>query len=173
MENERRRYERINVRIPFKIRSVTGNGYDQDDFKCFIGNAVFADIQKPLRTINDPLLLEWLNYFDAKIDVLVKAVISGANRQSHMHLTYINLSAGGIGIETSMYDFVVHDKVEISLSLKIADKPVLFCLYGMVLWIKNITETKKRVGIIFINIEPEIQDKINEFVLGELMKNIA
>src|SRR5208283_1113080 len=138
MENEKRRYQRIDVQIPFKIRRVTGNGYDQEDFKCFIGNAVFANMQKPLRTINDPLLLEWLNYFDAKIDALVKAVMSGANGQSYMHLTHINLSAGGIGIETSMYDFFINDKVEILLSLKIADEPVLFCLYGMVLWMKNI-----------------------------------
>src|SRR5208337_2701536 len=82
----------------------------------------------------------------------------------------LNLSADGVGVEVpSDSNFAQSDVVGIFLSIATGGATVVFCLYGSVVWVLN-GDGEKKMGIKFINMKKEIEEKINAFVFEKRRK---
>jgi|SRR5271169_3162870 len=160
MDN-RRENSRVDVRLPFKesiedTKSVA-------ELSPGVSESLFFEFPSPPSYLHpDPLMADWINYFDAKINAIASVLMTAVRTEEALPTTNINISAGGISFDTDK-KITQGEVMEMRIGF---DSQRTHRFYGQVMWIRNIGENRYRVGANFLNMSNDFVDEINRFVFS-------
>lgn len=159
MEN-RRDFARVDARLPF--RECLEEVSSVSDLVPGMSEIFSAGLPpRPSQAYPDPIMVEWIDYLDAKINILAN-LLNTVTGTGAMPLTDINISGSGVAFETCR-KVQLGDVEELHVSF---DGRRIYRLYGEIMWTRNLDGNKSHVGARFLNMSDDIACEIDNFVLS-------
>jgi c-di-GMP-binding flagellar brake protein YcgR len=161
ISNQRRDYSRVDVSIPVEYRMVLQEEKINLQAKIVTDNTRSEHNHRSGAVYFDPILEEWLNILDAKLDTIIHLLKLRREGNSERHYKTVNISGGGMS-------FSVPEKVTIGEILEIKlmltfQQPVTLMIYGEV--VKS--EYRDRgylIAVHYIHMDDVVRDEIVRFV---------
>lgn len=153
-----REYARLETNIPLEIRMVPPD--ERNNIAGGTGRNALLPLPVP-QAVEDPLLSEWLNYIDAKMDAIIRLIDVQTRNMPNITLTSEDISGGGISF-VSPDQFSLGDVLEIKM-LYPASTPQFLYLHG------EVVQSQKRpdgffTALRFVTIDDSVRDKIIRLV---------
>jgi hypothetical protein len=154
-----REYSRVDAVIPIEIRVVPPP--ERQNIKCFVaGEKSIPEIPTP-NDVNDPVLAEWFNMLNAKLDAIVRLMAVQNETIPCISQKRVNISGGGLSFDTPER-YKIGDMLEIKMVLPVTLTSTLF-VYGEVIDVRA-RDDYFQTAVKFITIDDEIREHIVQFV---------
>jgi len=158
--SNKREFSRVEAHFPLEIRLVPPD--QRRLINSRLGERIFLSSKLP-RDVADPLLAEWLQFLNNKLDRIQVMLAANQAEQELPSLRTVSLSGGGVSfISPEGEEYDLGDILELKMSMS-SSMPSTLILYGEVVQ-KEKSETGYFTAVRFLSLDEDIQDKIIKFV---------
>jgi len=154
---------RIDVILPLKVRKIEPKELKNKISRIVGDVSIFSYI--PLKDLPDEALTSWLKLINAKLDYLINLFTREKEGFNELPYKKVNISEKGMRFP-SEEPYYIGDILEIKTVLDIY-QPVGLYLYGKVVRYEKKGPDKFEVAVEFVNLSPDIRDKISFFILNK------
>jgi len=153
---------RIDITIPIEIKEISEKEVKNKEAKIIGDIPLFSYIT--VKDTMDEALNNWLKLINAKLDYIISFLLKEKEGFHTLPEKKVNFSEKGLRT-TINYPIKVGNFVEIKLILDLY-QPIGFYLYGKVVRC-NPKNGEYEIAVEFINIPPDIRDKISLYILNK------
>jgi hypothetical protein len=156
---DKRQYARVDARLPLDVRLI-----DREQRQSAASNVSgvigFQGFQVPPE-IEDKQLADWLKMLDAKLDAILRLLVSDREGVSCLPYSMVNICGGGMRF-SSPIPFSTGDLLEMKILLPLAP-PISLHLYGEVVTVGR-GQRGDDVSVRFVDIDDRSREEIVRFV---------
>ncbi len=156
---DRRQYARVDARLPLDVRLI------DKELRVAMASGVLDTVGfqgfQPPPEVGDELLAQWLKMLDAKLDAILRLLVSNRNGIFSLPYSRVNICGNGMRF-SSPIPFSRGDLLEIKIVLPMAP-PMNLLLYGEVVGVDP-CENGDDIAVQFVDIDDRSREEIVRFV---------